>query len=768
MPFVILLNPDGTTTSYKVAGGLSMGARKDNDVVVALKGISRRHAQITQEPDGFYVEDLNSTNFVFLNDEQIQRKRLEDGDVVSLGDYAFLLYLNILDDIRIAEWVERQTDDEVTKNPLDQTTRIYHKDLPKTTRELEALIEVGAQLSRIADTEVVLSDVLEKVLELMQGDRGFIMLYDEAGELRPTIAKNMDVTDKDFLDGEGQYSTSFANKVVEQRKTLVSTNVAEDPRFQSESIISQRILSIMAAPLLCADKLLGCLYIDVKESIRYYSDEDAAFFTALANQAAIAIDNARLTADLRKNQEFLEATNEQLQKSLQNLLEANQKLDRKIGEITALYEASKRLNEASDVASVLQKILEQTRSVVKCERTSLMMYDRKQGAYITRIVRGFDGSAPPDMVHIKAGEGVAGAAVMARKGVIANDGSRDPRFVRRSERDNRIRSIMSVPLVSGSGDRIYGVINLINAQDSAGFRDEDLEIVSSLANLASVSIDKFNGLKAMLEQEKHNQEIEDAHKVQTMLLPKGMPESEHFEFSAKYTLANRVGGDYYDFIPLSDDRLAVVIGDVSGHDIASALVMAMGRNLIRTLFEHYERPSEVLAKTSSVLRRDTHAARYITLFLAIVDPRSMTMTYSNAGHNYPLFLTEGAQSFTNLEAGGFPLGLVDDFNYMEETIELKPGDLMILYTDGLIEAQAPDGEMYALPRLEQSILATRNEPCQAIADQIYHQITNFVGSSRLQDDLTFVTMRVRPEARASAAEPTEAAAEAPTELSRTG
>lgn len=749
MPFVVLLNPDGTTSSFPVTGEVSLGARKDNDVVVALKGISRKHSRIVPAGGGYEIEDLNSTNFVFVNDEQVQRRLLVDGDTISLGDYAFLFYLEELDVPRIEAWVERQTTDEDTKNPLDETTRIYHKDLPKTVRELEALIEVGAQMSRIADTETVLADVLEKVLQLMQADRGFIMLIDERGNLRPSIARNIDVDDEEFMDGEGQYSQSFANKVIEGQKTLVSTNVAEDPRFQSESIISQRILSIMGAPLLCADKLLGCLYIDVKESVRYYSDEDAAFFTALANQAAIAIDNARLTADLRRNQENLESANDQLQSSLQELLEANQKLDRKIGEITALYEASKKLNEASDVSAVLQKILEQTRTVIQCERTSLMMYDRKQCAYITRLVKGLDGLAPGELVQLKAGEGIAGAAILAHKGVIANEGHRDPRFLRRSDRDLAIRSMMCVPLVSGSGDRIYGVINLINAKDPAGFRDEDLEVVSSLANLASVSIDKFNGLKAMLEREKHNQEIEDAHKVQTMLLPRGMPESDSFEFSAKYTLANRVGGDYYDFIPLPNDRMAIVIADVSGHDIASALVMAMGRNLIRILFERFERPSEVLAKTSSVLRRDTHAARYITMFLAILDPHSMTMTYSNAGHNYPLFLSEGEQSFRNLEAGGFPLGLVDDFNYMEETLELRRGDLLILYTDGLIEAQAPDGEMYALPRLEQSILATRHDSCEQIADQIYSQITQFVGSGRLQDDLTFVTMRVRhPQAQA--------------------
>lgn len=744
MPFVILLSPDGTTTSYPVGEGLSLGSLPSNDVVVARKGISRRHAKITLESDGYWVEDLNSTNFLYHNNQQVMRVRLQDGDVFSLGDYATLLFLEELDVARVKSWATDETAEEEPGAHLEETTtRIYHKSLPKTVRELEALIEVGAQLSRISNTDSVLADVLERVLRLMRADRGFIMLIDENGVLKPSISRNIEVDENGELSREGQYSTSFARKVIEQRRTLVSTNVAEDPRFQSESIISQRILSIMGAPLLCADKLLGCLYIDVKESIRPYSDEDASFLTALANQAAIAIENANLTANLKANQENLEATNAELQRSLEDLVASNTKLDRKIEEVMALYETSKKLNEASDVSAVMQKILEQTRKVIDCERTSLMMYDRSKDVYVTRLVKGFDGAVDRDLLLLRAGEGIAGTAVRTRQGVIANQGWKDPRFVRRQARDESIRSIMSVPLISGSGDRIYGILNLTNAHAEGGFTEEDLELVTSLATMASISIDKFNGLKAMLEREKHNQEIEDAHKVQAMLLPRSMPVSPHFEFSARYTLANRVGGDYYDFIEMPGGRTALVIADVSGHDIASALVMAMGRNLIRTQLERHDSPSEVLARTSSVLRKDTHAARYITMFLAIIDPRDMTMVFSNAGHNYPLYLSESEQTFVNLEAGGFPLGLVDDFEYMEGTVELRTGDLLTLYTDGLIEAQAPDGEMYALERLQRSVLENRHEPCEHIASQIYTQVTSFVGSTQLQDDLTFVNMRVK-------------------------
>ncbi len=749
MPFVVLLHPDGTTTPHAVGDSLSIGARKDNDVVVALKGISRKHAQIVRKGGDYLVQDQNSTNFVFVNKEQVRERVLVDGDTISLGGYAALLWLDRLDDIKVQQWAEHQSKPSDRRaDSLDQTTRIYHKDLPKTVRELEALIEVGAQLARIADTDQVLDKILEKVLNLMQADRGFIMLLDENRQLVPAYSKNME---RDLLDGETlTYSGSFARKVIEQEKTLVSTNVAEDPRYQSESIISQRILSIMCSPLRCADKLLGCLYIDARESVRYYTEEDSSFFSALANQAAIAIDNARLTADLRTNQEFLEKTNVQLQKSLQSIIETNRKLDRKLGELSALYEASRHLNMAPDIESVLRAILEQSRSAVKCERVSLMMYERKLNGYLTRLVTGSD-PLLRDPVVLAPGEGVAGAAVAARKGIIANQGASDPRFRSTRPRDEAISNLMSVPLVSG--DKVFGIINLVNSETEEGFREDDLEIVSSLANLAAASIEKFNLLKSKLQQEKLNREIEDAQKVQELLLPRTMPESQFFEFAATYTLANRVGGDYYDFIPLPDGRMMVVIADVAGHDIASALVMAMGRSLVQILSTITSAPSEILARTSRFLRRDTQAARYITMFLAILDPRSMSLVFSNAGHNYPLFLPQGSEQFENLETGGFPLGLVDDFNYMEETRQLHPGDLLVLYTDGVIEAQSPTGDMYDLERLQKSVLSERTQPLESITQGVYRRLTDFVGSNQLQDDMTFVTVRVKPDLQAVAPRP---------------
>lgn len=734
MPYLILLNPDRTTTPLELTKDrIGLGSKPENDVVANVKGVSRHHAQVLHQGEDWILEDLDSTNFVFVNGEQVDHYVLTDNTQFSLGDYAFLLYLDRFDDEKIAAFVKSH----VKETHEEHTTRIFHKSLPKTVRELEALIEATQHITGTLDLDDVLKTIIDKTLGLMSADRGFIMLLEE-GKLVPKIARGMEA---ELDDGDRQsFSSSFARKVLEADKTLISTNVAEDPRYKSESIISQRIFSIMATPLKVREKIIGCLYIDVRQTTRYFSEDDAAFFSALANQAAGAIENARLTANLKKNQLFLEQTNFQLQKSLEKLIETNLKLDRKVNEISTLYDISRSLNMTTDMESVLSFIIGKSRQVLNAERSSLMMYNPKLDGLVCELADGVERLMQKKTV-LKLGEGIAGMVAMSRKGIINNQGSKDPRFKYVSERDANIRRMLCVPLIAG--EKTLGVLNLINHVKDQDFSEDDLELLTSMANLAAVSIEKFNLYKERLNQERLNLEIEDAQKVQQLLLPRELPNTPLFEFSAKYALANRVGGDYYDFIPIDEHRLAVVIADVSGHDIASALVMAMGRNLIRTLFDIHESPAKILAKTSLVLRQDTQASRYITMFLGILDSRDMSMTYSNAGHNYPLFLPAGSKSFKSLSVGGFPLGLVEDYNYIEDRIELHPDDLLVLYTDGLIEAQSQTGEMFELRRLEETIREYQDRTVEELCTTIYDKALEFSQSETLEDDFTFVAMRVR-------------------------
>lgn len=734
MPYVVFLNEDRTPTTFELAKDrTTLGRKPDNDVVIDIKGVSRYHAQIQREGDRYIIEDLGSTNYLFVGGQQVQKGVLTHGTRFALGDYALGLFLEREDRAEVASFLKSQ---EQGAN-LDSTTRIFTRAMPKTVKELEALIEVGAHINTMLELDLVLESIIQKVLELMRAERGFIML-EEDGQLVPVIAKNME---SDLIDEERlSFSRSFSRKAIEKGETILSTNVAEDPRYTSESIISHNILSIMCAPLRVKEKIIGCLYIDIRETSRHFSARDASFFTALANQASIAIENARLTQNLKKHQIELEHSNQQLANSLERLVEAKHALERKHAEQSALFEVSKALNMAQDMDSMLSSILSSARKVLGAQRGSLMLMSERLGGLVVKLVDGVD-RIDANRTILKLGEGIAGIVAQTGEGRVVNQGSQDRDFQHRLKRDSDIRQMICAPLMADG--KCIGVINLINNTRDSPFEKGHLDLLTSIANLAAVAFEKFRLYTERLEQEKLNLELEDARKVQQLLLPRRMPRFAHFEFSAKYALANRVGGDYYDFIPLDDTRLAVVIADVSGHDIASAIVMAMGRNMVRTLFGQGLKASQIMARTSQILRQDTQSSRYITMFLGVLDSRKMTMTYCNAGHNYPLYLASKSEKFDSLATGGFPLGLVDDDTYQEETIELSPGDLLILYTDGLIEAQAPSGDMFELDRLESTILSHRNEPVEKLCDTLYEKALDFTEQEKLQDDFTFLAIRVK-------------------------
>ncbi|MBI3892654.1 MAG: SpoIIE family protein phosphatase [Candidatus Wallbacteria bacterium] len=735
MPVLVLLNEDRSTQFFElIKDRTTLGSRPDNDISVPIKGVSRKHAQILKLGGRFILEDLDSTNFVFVNQQQVDKFALVDNTSFSLGDYAYFLYLEQKDQEKIDRFLTSRMGG---LGDGDRTTRIFTKAMPKSVKELEALIEVGAHINSMLDLDAVLKEIIDKVLSMMRAERGFIMLT-EGDKLVPVVAKNMDA---DLRDAERHaFSQSFARKVIEKAETIISTNVAEDERYKSESIISQKILSIMCAPLKAQDRIIGCLYVDIRETTRFFSEKDAAFFSALANQAAIAIQNARLTENLKKNQIFLEQTNAQLQRSLEKLIETNLRLDRKINELSVMFEVSKSLNMAQDMDALLKSILKSTRQVLSAERGSLMVMNEQLGGLVVKLVDGVDKIAENRTV-LKLGEGIAGTVAETGQGRIVNRGSQDDAFKYALKRDSDIRQMICVPLVSEG--RCIGVINLTNNRGNKNFSQDDLNLLTSIANLAAVTMEKFRLYRDKVNQERLNLELEDARKVQQLLLPRAMPEFPLFEFAAKYALANRVGGDYYDFITIDENRLAVVIADVSGHDIASALVMAMGRNMVRTFFSRHQSPAEVLSKTSFSLRQDTQSQRYITMFVGILDAKEMTFTYSNAGHNYPLYLAAGSDEYRPLSVGGFPLGLVDDYTYLEETVKLSPLDLLILYTDGLIEAQAPGGEMFELTRVEDLVRNYRDRPMEDLADHLYTSAVAFAETEKLQDDFTFLAIRTK-------------------------
>src|SRR5215203_1852396 len=261
---------------------------------------------------------------------------------------------------------------------------------------------------------------------------------------------------------------------------------------------------------------------------------------------------------------------------------------------------------------------------------------------------------------------------------------------------------------------------------------------SNLAELAQQRLEEER-----IERERIEQELRVARSIQHASLPKEMPQLEGWQISPFYKPAREVGGDFYDFHLLSDGRLGVVVGDATGKGVPAALVMSTTCGMLKLAARALDStsPGEVLAQVNETLFARIPSNMFVTCFYAILDPNSGRFTYANAGHDLP-YLWHGGDA-EELRARGMPLGLMPGMSYEEKEIVLEPRDNVLLYSDGLVEAHDPKGEMVGFPRLR-ALVAEQGEE-GSLGDLCLEELYSFVGESwEQEDDITLLTLRRSP------------------------
>ena len=227
--------------------------------------------------------------------------------------------------------------------------------------------------------------------------------------------------------------------------------------------------------------------------------------------------------------------------------------------------------------------------------------------------------------------------------------------------------------------------------------------------------------------------------IQQASLPKEVPTPEGWEISPLYRPAREVGGDFYDFLELKDGRLGLVVGDATDHGMPAALVMATTRGMLRAVARPLDSPGEVLARVNDALHPDIPSSMFVTCFYCILDPVSGSLRYANAGHDLPYVRRSGGEC-EELRARGMPLGLMSGMSYEQKEIVLDAGEAALLYSDGLVEAHDPKGEMFGFPRLR-ALVAEHGEE-RSLDDFLLGQLYSFVGEGwEQEDDITLLTLR---------------------------
>jgi len=264
-------------------------------------------------------------------------------------------------------------------------------------------------------------------------------------------------------------------------------------------------------------------------------------------------------------------------------------------------------------------------------------------------------------------------------------------------------------------------------------------IVSNLINERNTAAEKDRYRR---ELERQTYEMEIAGGIQKSFLPESSPQIEGMELAALNAPAKEVGGDFYDFIPISTDKWGLVIADVSGKGVPAALFMALSRTLVRANARGNLTAAAAIERANDLIAEDERANMFVTLFYCILDPKEKTLTYVNAGHNFPLMLRENGNVLIMLEAKGIALGIMPSIELEEKEIILRQGDIVVLYTDGVTEAINDKEEQFGVQRLVSTIEENRNLSASELIKQIQQAVTEFSQGQPQFDDLTLMILKV--------------------------
>jgi len=288
---------------------------------------------------------------------------------------------------------------------------------------------------------------------------------------------------------------------------------------------------------------------------------------------------------------------------------------------------------------------------------------------------------------------------------------------------------------------VLGVLIAKDRSSSTAFRERRLEIISGVAQQIAMAIQNERLKEEMVERERMDREFQLAREIQQTFLPSYMPRYSGWELDARWQTARTVGGDFYDIFRVGDQKIGLVIADVSDKGMPAALYMTVTRTLIRSDARNTLSPAELLGRVNNMLVVDAQNGMYVTAIYAILDLESGVLTYANAGHNQPLLMNGDNGKVKRLEKGGMAMAVLEDNQYREHQLIIKPGDALIFYTDGVTEQFSPDGEMFGEDRLLGVLESLNGQSIQTLFDNLQRILTEFRGGDSPSDDVTLLALR---------------------------
>jgi sigma-B regulation protein RsbU (phosphoserine phosphatase) len=396
------------------------------------------------------------------------------------------------------------------------------------------------------------------------------------------------------------------------------------------------------------------------------------------------------------------------------------------------------LLSASGLDDTLHQVAELVFEAVPAERCVIMLRDEAAEGGMKIMVARVRGKDEP-LAEVRISRTVMDEVLKNGKSVLTSDAQHDPKFASQTMILMGIRSVLAVPL-SVDERNIFGIIYADSPTHEATFSEEHLDILTTLASVASIRVENATLLDERIQRERMERELELATEIQQRFQPSAPPKLDGYEFQGISFSCYEIGGDYYDFIERDSGKMIVALGDVSGKGTAAALLMSSLHAAIHAQVSANRSLAEMITSVNRYLADNTPANRFVTLFIAELDPATGIFQYINAGHNPPLIGRVGG-GIEQLSSGGFPLGILPSAEFEVGQTQLQCGEAVIVYSDGVSEANNILEEEFGVDRLTDVVRRNLASSAAGIRDKVESALSAFTQTAPANDDITLVIVK---------------------------
>jgi serine phosphatase RsbU (regulator of sigma subunit) len=416
--------------------------------------------------------------------------------------------------------------------------------------------------------------------------------------------------------------------------------------------------------------------------------------------------------------------------------ESQQDVLRSIERLHRILEAAKLLNSTLDLAELTSIILRIIREEVGTERGTVFVMDRRQRCLRSLVAQGVE----DDDIIVPLGKGIAGAVAATGETINIPDAYKDHRFDPSFDAvlGYLTHDIYSMPIVNRLGE-IVGVLELLNRTRT--LTEEDEEFLAGVSVHVGLALENAQLHREIVEKRKMEQELVLAREIQQNFYPTIPDSYGGVEICASSEMCEAVGGDYLGYFPLEDGRFLVMLGDVAGKGIGAALVMSSLHATCRALVRHVHAIEDVTSILNETFVETTSAGVFVTMLIMLVDPLSHRVHYIRAGHNPPLTISAEGDATLFDSGGSPPVGLFSSLQFKREISRVEPGSVLVIYTDGVSEAENAQDEQFGVDRLVDVVTAARGTSASGIHGGIRSALNEFVGDEPTHDDSTLIVLK---------------------------